>query len=187
VWLLRAAGASLVAADPLAPADAVVVAIDAGDAGVLEAADLVRQGMAARVAVLSDAPTPAERELARRGVPYEDAAAVAVRRLASLGVPTAERIPAPVDGSHGAGPVLRDWCARGRIASLIVVSGADHARRVRRVLRRAMRGAPVTIIVRPARYSAFDPRSWWTTRAGVRMGIVEFEKLLLDVVTHPWP
>ena len=68
---------------------------------------------------------------------------------------------------------------------LIVVTNADHSRRLRRVLRRSMRGLQTKVIVRASRYSAFDPDRWWTTRAGARTGIVEIEKLLLDVVRHP--
>jgi hypothetical protein len=41
------------------------------------------------------------------------------------------------------------------------------------------------VIVRPARYSQFDPDGWWDTRGGLRTGIVEIQKLVLDVVRHP--
>jgi hypothetical protein len=41
------------------------------------------------------------------------------------------------------------------------------------------------VIVRSARYSSFDPESWWTTRDGLRTEIVEVQKLLFDIVRHP--
>ena len=72
--MLRTAGGWLVAEDRLAPADVIVVAVDGGPAGVLEAAALVQQGIAGRVALLAERSTAAEREFARRGVAYEDAA-----------------------------------------------------------------------------------------------------------------
>ena len=50
--VLRAAGWALVITNaPAGPADIIVVAVDADGAGVLEAADLVHEGVATRVAV----------------------------------------------------------------------------------------------------------------------------------------
>jgi hypothetical protein len=48
-----------------------------------------------------------------------------------------------------------------------------------------MRGRPTKVTVRPARYSTFNADHWWATRDGIRSGIVELEKLLLDLVRHP--
>ena len=184
--LLRIAGRSLVAEDPLAPADAIVVTSDARQAGVLEAADLVRQGIAPRVALLAAAPDPAERELARRGVAYEDAAALSARYLTALGVTEVEAIADSVDGTHAEARVLRAWCARRQYRVIVVVSSADHSRRLRRVLQRSMRDSPARVLVRSSRFSHFDPDSWWLTRTGIRAQIVETEKLLLDIARHPW-
>jgi len=184
--MLRAAGRSLVAADPLASADVIVVAVDAGHAGLLQAADLVHQGMAGRVALLAGDATPGEREFARRGVAYEGPVAASARYLKLLGVSDVERIPSSVDGTQAEGRALLEWCTRQQLTSVIVVSSADHSRRLRRVLRRSMRGSPVQVRVRPSRFSSFDPDSWWLTRAGMRTQLVETEKLLLDIATHLW-
>lgn len=184
--VLRASGWWLVADDPLAAADVIVVAVDGGQAGALEAADLVRQGVAGRVAVLPEPATPAERELARRGIAYEDGAEMTARHLRLLGVSAVERIPNPVEGTEAAGRVLGEWCADRQLRSVVVVSTADHSRRLRRVLRRSMRGCAATVVVRVARYSQFDPDAWWLTRTGIRTQIVETEKLLFDLARHPW-
>jgi len=184
-YILRTAGRSLVAEDPVECADVIVVTVDAGDAGLLEAADLVRRGVAPGVALLPEPLTPAQREYARRGIPYEDVLAASERQLRLLGVTTIERIPAVVDGTETETRALRDWSARRRLASLLVVSSTDHSRRVRRELRRSMRGSSTRVLVRSARYSEFNPDSWWVTRGGVRTEIVEFEKLLLDIAGHP--
>jgi uncharacterized SAM-binding protein YcdF (DUF218 family) len=183
--ILRGAGWSLVAEDPLATADAIVVSVSSGSAGVLEAADLVHRGVAPRVALLDEEPTAAEREFARRGVAYETASAVSARYLRLLGVSDVERIPGSVDGTQAEGRVLREWCIRRRLRSVIVVSAADHSRRLRRVLRRSLRGSPAQVAVRVSHFSAFDPDSWWLTRAGIRTQIVETQKLLLDIASHP--
>jgi hypothetical protein len=183
--ILRAVGWSLVAEDPIASAEMIVVGVDAGPAGLLEAADLVREGMAPRVALLGEAATPGEREFARRGIAYHGAAA-AERYLKLLGVSEVERIPDTVDGTQAEGRVLREWCARRQLRSVIVISTADHSRRLRRVVRRWMRGSPTRVLVRSSRFSSFDPDSWWVTRTGIRTQIVETEKLLLDIATHPF-
>src|SRR6266446_8033482 len=65
--ILLAAGWALVVDEPVGPADVIVVAIDAGGAGLLEAADLVHSGIATRVAVFSDPPDAVAREFIRRG------------------------------------------------------------------------------------------------------------------------
>jgi hypothetical protein len=53
------------------------------------------------------------------------------------------------------------------------------------MLGRVMKGHQTLVTVRAARYSSFDPDKWWTTRDGVRIEIVELQKLLLEYVLHP--
>jgi hypothetical protein len=182
---LRAAGWALVVNDPIAPADVIVVAVDAEGGGVLEAADLVHAGIAKGVGIFADPVSPADREFIRRGILYEDTAARSARQLRSLGVMTIEQIPGTVTGTEAEGRLLVEWCVRRQYRSVVVVSNTDHSRRLRRVFRRTMRGDGLNVSVRSARYSTFDPDRWWTTRGGIRTEIVEFQKLLLDVARHP--
>src|SRR4051794_23761631 len=79
--ILRAAGWALVVSEPVAPADIIVVSIDSGGAGALEAADLVQNGITTRVAVFSDPPSGEDHEFIRRGLPYEDAGGRQIRQL----------------------------------------------------------------------------------------------------------
>lgn len=183
--LLRSAGWILASDDPLRPSDAVVIAIDAGDAGVLEAADLVHDGIAARVAVFADPPNAVDLEFIRRGIAHEGRAERVTRLLRALNVESVEQIPRKVVGTEDEGLALPDWCDRGHLRSVVVVTNPDHSRRLRRVLRRAMKDRLIDVMVRKARYSEFDPDRWWQSRAGIRIEIVEFEKLLADVVRHP--
>lgn len=182
--VLRAAGWALVVDEPLAPADVIVVTLDAGSAGVLEAADLVQSNISKRVAVFRDPPDRVDQEFIRRGLPYEDAEATQLRELRSLGVRDLLQIPR-VDGTQAEGHVLPAWCDKYRFRSIVVVATTDHTRRLRRVLDRSMKGHSTHVTVRPSRYSTFDPDRWWETRDGVRIEIVELQKLLLDVVLHP--
>jgi hypothetical protein len=183
--LLRAAGWALVVNEPVAPADIIVLTLDSGGAGALEAADLVQSGISKRVAVFMDPPSGVEHEFIRRGVPYEDAAAKQIRQLKSLGVTDVVEI-SRVDGSESEGQVLPSWCDEHQFRSIVIVATKDHSRRLQRVLDRAMKGHPTRVTVQPARYSSFDPDRWWKTRSGVRTEIIEFQKLLLEVALHPF-
>jgi len=184
--ILRTAGRTLVVEDVLAPADVIVVSTGADGAGVLEAVDLVRAGVASRVAVFSDPPDPVvDREFLRRGVPYEDAAARAIRQLRALGVEGVEQIPRVVAGSEDEALAIPEWSRPLRLRSVLLVTTADHTRRLRRMLRRSMKGHETRVTVRAARFSPFDPEAWWQTREGARTGVIELQKLILDVALHP--
>jgi hypothetical protein len=184
--LLQAAGRSLVGEDPAEPVDIIVISVDAKGAGVLEAADLVRRNLATRVAVFSDSPKRINQEFKTRGVEYYDPPALAARQLKALGVSVVERIPSTVDGTENEGLLLSQWCEQNAFQSIIFVSTPDHSHRTQRVMRRSMSGHRTRVLVRFSRYSDFDPDNWWSTRDGARIGIVEFEKLLLDVLSHPF-
>jgi hypothetical protein len=183
--MLRAVGRVLVVDEPVEPADAIVVPAWAGAAGAIDASDLIHRGIANRVALLPEPLEPAEQELIRRGLSYVDESAALVQLLRSLRVANVEVIDDPAAGTEAEGQVLLAWCSQHQFRSILVVSSPDHSRRVRRVLRRSMRGHPTKLMIRSARFSSFDPDRWWTTRDGVRTEIVELEKLLLDVVRHP--
>ncbi|HUI63110.1 MAG TPA: hypothetical protein VLX90_22980 [Steroidobacteraceae bacterium] len=184
--LLRRAGHALVSDDPLTRADIIVIATDADGAGVLEAADLVKAGVAPRIALFPDPPDATDLEFLRRGVPYFNAAAVARQQLKDLGVNAVEEIPQTVRGTEDEGPALRAWITAGGWKNVVFISTKDHSRRTRRVMDRALQGVNATVLVRGSRYSDFDPDAWWHSRAGTRIEAVELEKLLLDVLRHPF-
>jgi hypothetical protein len=183
--ILRAAGWALVVNEPVAPADLIVVSLDSGGAGALEVADLVQSGIATHVAVFTDPPSGEDHEFIRRGLPYEDASARQIRQLRWLGVTDIVQIPRTEVGTEGEAQVLPPWCDQHQLRSIVFVAARDHSRRLRRVLGRVMKGHPTRVMVRPARYSSFDPDRWWETRDGVRTEIVELQKLVLEVVLRP--
>jgi len=182
--LLQSAGWLLVAEDPVTPADIIVISTDSREAGMLEAADLVHSGFAPGVALFDLPPGRLSQELARRGAePFESIPAF-TRLLRQLGVADVTVIPAVV-GTVDEGRVLQRWCAAHSIHSILFVSAPDHSRRARRVLARAL-GPSVQVRVRYTRFAEFDPDSWWQTRSGQRTELMESEKLLLDLVMHPF-
>jgi hypothetical protein len=183
--ILRAAGWALVFDEPVEPADIVVVTVNSKGAGVLEAADLVRSGIARRVAVVGDPPDAVDQEFMRRGIPDADEAAWSVRHLRLLGVTAIEQTPRAVVGTEDLGEMIPDWCDRHQFRSIIVVSTPDHSRRLHRVLHRAMRNHQTRVSIRVTRHAGFDPDRWWETRYGIRTEIIELQKLLFDLIRHP--
>ena len=179
--VLRAAGRALVVSEPLVPADIIVISLDSGGAGALEAADLVRDRIATRVAVFSDPPSGEDLEFIRRGLPYEDAAARQIRQLERLGVTDVMRIPRTDAATESEAQVLPHWCDQHQFQSIVFVTTTDHSRRTRRVLDRVMKGHPTRVTVRPSPYSSFDPDQWWKTRGNTRTEIVELQKLALEI------
>jgi hypothetical protein len=182
--ILQAAGWALVFNEPVAPADVIVLTIDSGGAGALEAVDLVHSGISKRVAVFNDPPSGEDYEFIRRGLPYEDEGAREIRQLKSLGVTDVVQI-SRADGTESEGQVLPLWCDEQHLRSIVVVATKDHSRRLRRVLDRLMKGYTTRVTVQAARYSSFDPDLWWETRTGIRTEVIELQKLLLDVLLHP--
>jgi hypothetical protein len=45
---------------------------------------------------------------------------------------------------------------------------------------------PTRVIVRSARFSPFDPDRWWKSPDTRRIGVIELQKLLLDLLRHPF-
>jgi uncharacterized SAM-binding protein YcdF (DUF218 family) len=180
--LLRALGWALVAEDPLQRADAIVVSVDAGAAGTLEATDLFKAQLADHVAVFEEESSVAVLELRRRGLTVRDTGAISVERLRQLGVTASEVIAMPVDGTEDERRMLPLWCEEHHVHRLIFVSSRDHTRRTRHLLRRALRARHITLIERAARYSSFDPDSWWRSRNGVRTEIMELQKLAWELL-----
>jgi hypothetical protein len=184
--VLRGAGWALIVNEPVAPADIIVIVPGIGDAGALEAADLVQTGIATRVAVFADPPSGEDHEFIRRGLPYEDAAARLIDQLKWLGVTDVVQIPrADTETTEGVAEVLSAWCDQHRFRFIVFVANREKSRRLRRVLDRVMKSHSTRITVQPSRYSGFDPDQWWKTRTGVRTEIVELQRLVLEVVLHP--
>ena len=184
--ILRSVGHLLLAEDPLEKADVAVIPTWAGLSGVLEAASLVRAGVTGRVAIIAGPNEPAEIEMVRAGIAYEDDADRYRRLLRSLGALEVERVDERAVGTESEAGLLADWCDRRGFVAVIVVSTADHSRRLRRMLHRSFNGHRTRPLVRIAAHGSFDPDRWWSSRDGLRIGVFELEKLVVDVIRHPW-
>jgi hypothetical protein len=154
------------------------------ESGALEAADLYKIGIASHVAVLGPQLEPSRRELIRRGVVGVGDPWV-VSLMKRLGVQSIEEIPGSSTGTDADGKLIASWLERRQLRSAVVVTTPEHSRRLRRILHRALEGKSITVMVASTHFASFEPDRWWKTRSGVRTTVVELQKLLLDVVSHP--
>lgn len=187
IAVLRMAGNVLVVDDPTSRAEAAILTTWAGEAGVLEVADLILSGISSRAVVIVTPPWPHEREFTERSVPYDDTATRLIRLLTASGVPPdrIDRLQTDQGGTEGESRAVVQWCNQQDLQTVIVVSTKDHSRRLRRTLHRLGNNMETRFLVRSVRHGAFDPDEWWRTRDGLRAGVIELQKLILDVVRHP--
>ena len=183
--VLRAMGNALVATDALTPVDVIVVAADTFEAGALDAADLVAQHVASRVAVFTIAPRG---ETPRRGKPYCGKISRTewmVSLLSTRGIPVV-RIPTPVSGTTDSVPVLVDW------ATAHDVRFGSACDRTRPFTPAASRGRTGTHEQGHHHPGAANPLlavrrgQWWQSREGRSTFGKEFPKLVADAALHPW-
>ena len=177
-------GQVMVVADAPGAADVLVVTPESGAAGDLEAADLFARGGIRSVLVLEPVALPIDRELQRRGVRFPD---FAVETLVQLGVPrsTMTTLEAGEGGTTDNTRALAAWVQAHKPAHVVVVVGPTHARRYRRALRRVWPEEVTAPAIVPTPYGAFKASDWWQSRTTLREGIVELQKLTLDVLMHP--
>ncbi|HMB78888.1 MAG TPA: hypothetical protein VKI43_02425 [Vicinamibacterales bacterium] len=188
--VLRRAGRILVASDAIFPSDLLTMDVESGLAGALMLADLYRANLSratdpAVVGLLVPRATAIDRELRQRGIVVPD---VAFDVLVQLGIPgrAIVRIPAGEGGTTETTGALAAWARARPGKKVLVVVGPSHGRRYQRALRRAWpAGQPAPAVVTTT-YAPFHADDWWQSRTTLREGLVELEKLVLDLAQHPF-
>jgi len=179
-FLLRRFGRWLVVADPLQPANAILVLGGCVPFRAMEAAAIYHQGWAPEVWLTQYPPTPEERVLASMGIEVPPENSYNRRVLEHLGVPS-EAILVIEPGLDTATEV-RNAAARMRSAPgkgvVILVTSKSHARRVK-VLWRALVGSrPPQAVVRYTADDPFVPERWFLNTRDVGLVAHEFFGLL---------
>ena len=182
--LLTALAEYLTIEDALRPADVIFVFAGDADARPLLSADLYRQGLAPRIVIPRPENLPAQDLGALPNV--TDAAVLVMRRL---GVPeTAIVVLTKPGGSTSTiddARMFRVYAQRHGVDTVLVVTSAFHTRRARWVLRRALDGLDVTLIMAPAADPRFDETNWWRTEAGLLSYVQEYLKWLHNATQTP--
>lgn len=179
--ILRSVGDALIHEDPLAHADAVYVLGGSPLERAAEGAGLVNAGHAP-MAVFTGSPQ--NELLLAFGIDSCEAglgASIALRsglspeRLVILRDGTSTKEEADAIRAHAVG-IGAD--------TVIVVSTEFHTLRVSRVMRKAMKGAGITVIVRAARSQRYDADRWWESEEGLIMVNNECMKHLYYAIKH---
>jgi hypothetical protein len=92
------------------------------------------------------------------------------------------------EGLADAGDLVARGVAPQVAVFTVVMTTADHSRRVRHTLNRALPAdGSFAATVHVARGSAFRPDDWWCHRQTLTEGVRELTKLFVDEVFHPTP
>lgn len=173
-------GSLLVVEDQLIQAD-VVLPLAGGDWDrEIEAAELFRGGHARNVLLTLEPEAATRTYLMDRGIHLPTAEERRLEVLVALGVPR-ERITVikqPVMSTLDEARFVGAWAAHAGVRTVIIVSSPFHTARAKYIFERYATTARTRFIVRPTTLSEFRPDTWWTSRAMLREGIFELEKLI---------
>jgi uncharacterized SAM-binding protein YcdF (DUF218 family) len=172
-------GGWLVAEDPLAKADAILVLGGTMYERQLEAAELYREGWAPRLFLIREIADWGERELLARGVPYLRPIDIQIDLLQKIGVPRdAITVLEQANSTAQEADYAYDLVTRERLSSVIVVTSKQHTRRARLVMRRRLADTGAQVIVRASRYDRSDVDRWWASRSTLRFTVFETQRLV---------
>lgn len=181
--LLGLAGGVLVAEDPLAPADVVVVSNASLKGAAVEAARLYASGIGRRIVVAPWVADPIDAALRARGVTIPDPAALARDILERSGVRSDAIVilPETVDGTNQEIAAVARFAAVEHPRDVLFLTARSHTARSRVLLRRAL-ASTTRVAVRSVPNDPFDPNAWWRDRRQVRDVGVEYLRWINSVL-----
>ena len=186
--VLALAGDLLVAEDPAASADFIVVSGAAPFASAVEIVRLSREGVRGRVVVPRWPQEQIDDERRRLDVAYVEPEQ-RVRDILERGGVAAQDVVTLTEVVDGTGPESTAVAAFVRAQgahSVLVVTARNHGARMRWLLRRAL-PADVDVRVRSPRTDRFAPTAWWSNRDQTRQVMTEYLRWANDLVLgDPW-
>ncbi len=184
---LSATGRYLVADEPPAKADAIVVLAGSAPDRILEAVDLFQQGLAPRIVLTRGSDSPGIDHLRKRGAQmleaYEQNASIAEQ----LGVPKGaiEVVAGGAGGTVTEARVVIDHLRKKRVTRALIVTSKIHTRRAGWIYRGMARNE-MSFTTCASRYDPYDPARWWHSRGYTRRVVIEYQKLLIYWLRDSW-
>ncbi len=177
LWL-PLVGNFLIVADPLEPADAVVV-LGGGERGRVAHAALLFNQSYADWFVVTNMPfdTPGVR-LSYGELMKQEAIWQGVTEQYVL------IIPGIVETTYDEAIAMQGLAQEREWRSLIVVTDPFHTRRARMAFREAFKGSGIAVAVRPVNEHWYRADAWWRSRGGLRMTWTEYAKLVLHLIGY---
>ncbi|MFQ5913292.1 MAG: YdcF family protein [Nitrospinota bacterium] len=193
-WIFPPLARWLVLADPLAPADLIVVLGGDGER-IGEGVRLYQRGYGQRVLFTSadvsggnrkdGAGTRTPKSHPRKEDPVVVPWSAELERVLSRGaIPdSALLLDATAASTCQEARAVSEVMESKEIPSVIIVSSPYHMRRVRWVFRHLIRRASTRVFLHPVSSSWFHEDNWWRHRRGVKTFLSEYIKLLYAVAT----
>ena len=170
--LLRAAGAYLIYADELEPADVIVVLSGGTESRMNEALSLYKEDYG-KVIVLTETGEQTE------GYEYLNSFDMRIQ-LMNNGVPSGNIMitDLTVTTTVDEAVAIRDLMQNRQYSSAIVVTDPYHTRRSKLLFNQVFDGMDNRITVRPVRSSWYNSRIWFTSVKGWQFTLLEYAKLI---------
>ena len=185
--LLRSAGNFLVVADPVEPADAIVVLAGGDPARPLEAVHLYKAGIAPWVLVTTERPPRVFEQLKKDGIVLNQTYENYVKVIAGYGVPEHRvlRIETYVSDTLDEMQRIGEFARKRGWKRLLIVTSNFHTRRSRMAAQYVLEPEIHAAVV-PCGQDSFDPSHWWETQANARTFAIEAEKLVTYTLYISW-
>jgi uncharacterized SAM-binding protein YcdF (DUF218 family) len=170
--LLRGAGAYLIYADDLEPADVIVVLSGGTDSRMNEALSLYKEDYA-KIIVLTETGEQTEG--------YENLNSFDMRiQLMNNGVPSGNIMitDLTVNTTVDEAVAIRDLMQNRQYRSAIVVTDPYHTRRSKLIFNQVFDETGIDITVHPVRSSWYNSRTWFTSVKGWQFTLLEYAKLI---------
>lgn len=181
LWFFAWIGAELLIVNvPLEKADALVVL--SGSETLIErstlAAQLFREGRAPKILLTNDNRRGGWVSAQQRNPFFYEGA---IQELRHQGVPETaiEVLQPPVESTRDEADLVRDYCRRHQLQSVLIVTSAYHSRRAFRTFAQALAGTGVRAGIRAVEPGSQTPRPtlWWLRARGWNMVAGEYFKL----------
>ena len=170
--LLRAAGAYLIYADELQPADVIVVLSGGTDSRMNEALRLYKEDYA-KIIVLTETGEQTE------GYEYLNSFDMRIQ-LINNGIPSGNIMitDLTVNTTVDEAVAIRDLMQNRQFRSAIVVTDPYHTRRSKLIFNQVFDETGIDVIMHPVRSSWYNSRTWFTSVKGWQFTLLEYAKLI---------
>jgi len=184
--ILTGFGKYLIVQHPLKKADVIVCLMGSPVERGLAAAELYKQGLGPRILFAREALPDGMGILRERGVHYPETRDLLERILEGLGVPKSDLIANDrfAHNTFEEATLAKEIAQREGYRSIIVVTSPAHTRRAWLTFKKVFGKDEVEIMILPSQYSDFRPQDWWEKRKYVKEVIIEYQKLIYDMLKY---
>ena len=176
------AGHWLVVNDKLSKSDAIVVLMGSPGDRILEANDIYNDSFSKKLFFVED-NDPGRLELRSRGINLPNDANESQLIAIQLGIPDSSIIiiPGNANSTFDEATALLNYLNDNiNIDTIIIVSSASHTRRASFIFNNVLSNCDreISIIIRPSKYSEFNPENWFFDRGSRKKVVMEYIKLI---------